>query len=300
MTKISGSIVFFGSGPVATKSLKHLLKHFNVSEVVTKPTTISEMENLCRSSSTAVFSVSTRGQLDELTTSGKLSNLLGVVVDFGVIISKATIEHFQFGIINSHFSLLPQWRGADPITFSILSGQKQTGVSLMLINESLDEGNLLLQERVPINRGASTPSLTKYLVEKSNKMLSHNIPRYLSGELHSFSQSKSGISYSRKLTKQDGLLDWNKTADELEREIRAYIEWPKSRTVLGGIEVIISKAHCISDNFGEVGGIKIKDSHEILIQCSEGCLSIDTIKPIGKREMSAEAFLAGYKSRLEK
>lgn len=300
MKKTSKPIVFFGSGPVATKSLEYLIKHFDVSEVVTKPTTLKEMEHVCPSS-VQVHVVANKKELDNLVLSRKLSCSLGIVVDFGIIISKATIDYFQFGIINSHFSLLPQWRGADPIVFSILSGQDKTGVSLMLINEKLDEGELIGQEKVAIETTATTPTLTNDLIEKSNDMLRRKIPKYLRGELAPYSQPKDGVSYSRKLTKDDGLLDWNKNNNQLEREIRAYIEWPKSRATLGDVEVIVTGAHSLPSASTEqtIGRIEVVENDKLLVHCLDGYLSIDRLKPIGKKEMPVKAFLAGYSSRLE-
>src|SRR5262249_45964550 len=156
---------------------------------------------------------------------------------FGIIVSQKTIDYFPLGIINSHFSLLPQWRGADPITFSILSGQKQTGVSLMLLVAAMDEGPLLSQGVYDIEPDETTPSLTDSLIKLSHALLVDALPRYAAGDITARSQEvvaqMMGIptepSYSRKLTKEDGIIDWKKPAEQIEREIRAFADWPKSR-----------------------------------------------------------------------
>src|SRR5205807_1457352 len=101
----------------------------------------------------------TKEELSEVFKKHEFESILGLVVDYGLIISQDVIDNFGLGIVNSHFSLLPQWRGADPITFAILSGQTETGVSLMLINAKMDEGPLLAQEKLPIGKQATTSQL---------------------------------------------------------------------------------------------------------------------------------------------
>lgn len=225
---------------------------------------------------------------------------LGVVIDYGVIMSEAVIQSFALGTINSHFSLLPKWRGADPITFSILSGQSKTGVSLMLIESALDTGKLIAQKSLAIDPNDTTPSLTNRLISLSNSMLSDYIPDYAAGQIKARKQPHPNrATYSRKLTKNDGVIDWHKPAEIIEREIRAYSGWPQSRTKLGSIEVIVTKAHVISSGDGTPGTIDIgQDLKTLTVSTSEGSLSIDLIKPTGKKEMPIEAFLRGYTSQL--
>src|SRR5688572_20047531 len=124
-------IVFFGSGPVAAESLRLLGQSFEIEAIVTKPSTTREMG--AAAGSARLLTVENRHELDVLISEHPFESEVGVLIDFGIIVSQKVIDYFPKGIINSHFSLLPEWRGADPITFSILSGQKKTGVSLMLL-----------------------------------------------------------------------------------------------------------------------------------------------------------------------
>lgn len=297
MNKISSPIVFFGSGPVATKSVEHLSKCFHLDAIVTKPSTEQDMANADIPEGTCIYKVSNKSELDELIDSNLFEDKLGVVVDFGIIISQKAIDYFQMGIVNSHFSLLPEWRGADPIAFSVLSGQKKTGVSLMLINEKLDEGRLIYQQALDIDSNETTPSLTAKLISLSNSLLEAKLPAYLAGSITPFDQPTSNISYSRKLTKQDGVLDFTKPAEILEREIRAFTDWPKSRTTLGDIEAIITKAHVMKTSRKPAGKTEIIDGI-LVIHCAKNSLAIDRLKPAGKRDMDARSFLAGYKDRV--
>lgn len=122
------SLIFFGSGPVAAKSLQLLAKEFEIEAVITKPKPEHHrgdfpVEALANKLGLKLFYASTRSELTELFKSKPFSSQLGLVIDYGVIIGQDAIDYFRLGVVNSHFSLLPQWRGADPITFAILSGQ---------------------------------------------------------------------------------------------------------------------------------------------------------------------------------
>ena len=302
MKKMSNPIVFFGSGPVAAESLRLLAQDFEIEAVVTKPRAAHHrgdvpVISLAEKLQLPIHTVSTKRELDELIDTAPFKTDLGVLIDFGIIVSQKVIDYFPLGIINSHFSILPEWRGADPITFSILSGQKQTGVSLMLLVEAMDEGPVLAYGEQDITPTMATPELTANLIELSNAMLASVIPRYSEGIVIAADQelSNSSVSYSRKLTKEDGILDWTKAATQLEREIRAFIEWPKSRTAFGKLEAVITKAHVIEAT-GQPGKTDIIDKLPV-VYCGEQALALDMLKPAGKQEMTGESFLAGYKSQ---
>lgn len=296
MKKMSETIVFFGSGPVAAASLSLLARHTTVEAVVTKPSTLAEMS--VASPSDKIYTVSNKRELSDLIADKPFRSRLGVVIDFGIIISQDVIDAFELGIINSHFSLLPEWRGADPISFAILSGQEKTGVSLMVIDAGLDTGKIIAQKSLNISKADTGQTLTNKLVTLSDGMLEEYLPRYVSGEINPRSQPHPNrATYSHKLTKEDGKLDWDKPADQLEREIRAYSSWPKSRMVIGGKEVIITAAHAVPSQptDSKPGDIDLAEQIKAFgIVTVNGTLWIDKLKPAGKKEMPAKAFLAGY------
>lgn len=306
MKKISEPIVFFGSGPVAAESLRLLAQGFTIEAVVTKPRPPHHkgdvpVLSLAEDLKLSVHTVSSKAELDALVATKPFTAHLGVLIDFGIIVSQKVIDYFPLGIVNSHFSILPEWRGADPITFSILSGQPVTGVSLMLLTAGMDEGPLLAYGEQPMDEfpePATTPVLTHQLIMLSHALLLHEIPRHLAGKTKAVPQSVTGrkVSYSRKLTKNDGIIDWHKPAEQIEREIRAFIEWPKSRTMLGPIDAVITKARTLPAN-GSAGELTIIDKR-LVVYCGEHALVIDRLKPAGKQEMTGEAFLAGYRKQL--
>jgi methionyl-tRNA formyltransferase len=295
------SLVFFGSGPVAEASLKLLQRSFEIEAIVTKFTTLSEMKAIANN--IPVYGVSNKIELDELLKVNKFGSKLGLLIDFGIIVSQDVIDYFGLGIVNSHFSLLPELRGADPISFAILEGREKTGVSLMLLVQAMDEGPILAQKELALTDTDTSVSLSTKLVQLSYELLLENLPKYSKGELKPQEQDIEGTTptYTRKLNKADGVLDWNKDALTLEREIRAFIEWPKSKATLGSVEVVITKAYSVPSNSpnSKPGEVQIVPEVNLLsIECKNGALYVEKLKPVGKKEMDAQAFLAGYKSRL--
>lgn len=303
MKKMSETIVFFGSGPVAGASLELLAKNFKIEAVITKPRPVHHKGDVpvlrvSKSLGLKTHTVSTKAELDELIKSRPFQSRAAVLIDFGIIVSQLAIDSFPLGIINSHFSLLPQWRGADPITFSVLSGQAETGVSLMLLTAGMDEGPILAQSPIAIDGHITTPELTEQLIGLSDAMLSIILPKYLEDEIAPQDQDMSrGLTYSRKLTKEDGLLDWSKDAATLEREVRAYSGWPTSYTEIDGLRLTITSARAIIVPRATNPGKQSIIDRLPAIDCTDNSvLLLEKVKPAGKKEMTGEAFLAGYKS----
>jgi methionyl-tRNA formyltransferase len=298
------SVTFFGSGPVAAKSLELLTAYCDIEAVITKPQPPHHKEpfpvlQVADKLGAKIFTPVGKNELSELFKTRPVTSKLGIVIDYGFIINQDVIDYFPLGIINSHFSILPDLRGADPITFAILSGQEMTGVSLMAITAGMDEGPLLGYGEQPLDGTETTPVLTQKLILLSDALLQRELPRYIS-EPKTATQDITGrkVSYSRKLTKDDGILDLHKPAEQLEREVRAFIEWPKSRIMLVDTEIIVTKAHVLPLNDLKIGTIWLEHK-QFGFQTSNGVLVIDALKPAGKPEMTAEAFLAGYRHLLK-
>lgn len=303
MMSTSKTIVFFGSGPVAAKSLELLEQSFAIEAVITKPRpehhkgdvpiiTYAEKHNL------PYYTATNSKELDSLLASKNFKSRVAILIDFGIIVSHNAINTFKLGIVNSHFSLLPRWRGADPISFAVLNGDTKTGVSLMLIDTGMDTGNIITQKALQMPKDITTPILTEKLINLSDELLKIYLPRYLSSDLKPRSQPHPNrATYSRKLTKADGIIDWNKPAIVIEREIRAFSGWPGSRTTLFNKDVLITKAHAVPSN-GTPGKVEIaKNTSSISVYGSTGCICIEKLKPAGKREMTAKEFISGYSKK---
>lgn len=301
-------VVFFGSGPVAARSLELLQQWCDIEAVITKPQPPHHKEpfpviQTAQQHELKILTASNRRELDELMGGEHFTSQVAVLIDYGIIVSQAVIDSFPLGIVNSHFSLLPEWRGADPITFSILSGQQETGISLMLLVQAMDEGPLLGQATYALPNDITTPELTQDLIDLSDHALREILPQYLAGTVQPAPQRQVTLpshdqpSYSRKLTKADGLLDFNKPANELEREVRAFADWPKSRTVLAGKDIVVVSATASAtpaEYAAEPTGTAFTTGDKrIGIVCSQDTLWIEQLKPAGKPVMDSRAFLAG-------
>lgn len=303
MKQPSKTVVFFGSGQVAAKSLELLLNHTSVEAIITKPqprrNTTAPVIAIAEQHNIPLCTPHDKRSLSALFEQTSFSSTAGLVIDYGIIIGKDVIESFPLGIANSHFSLLPQWRGPDPLSFTILSGQTETGVSLMLINKKMDEGPLIAQAPYTIPEKIYRPSLADELISISDSLIKHILPTYMNGGIDPIPQEIATIassaipSYAHIIKKSDGVIDWNKPAERIEREIRAFIEWPKSYTKIADMDVVITAADVVNQS-GNPGEISNQKKGELIIYCSKKALNILRLKPAGKKEMSAKAFLTGY------
>ncbi|HSW99740.1 MAG TPA: methionyl-tRNA formyltransferase [Patescibacteria group bacterium] len=303
MKKTSETIIFFGSGPVAAESLRLLAQKFRIEAVITKPRPAHHRGSVpvleaAEELELNTYTAKDRKELDNFFHTATFESRLGVLIDFGIIVSRDVINFFPLGILNSHFSILPEWRGADPITFAVLSGQETTGVSLMLLVEAMDEGPLLGYGEHELTPETTASDLTADLIKLSFSLLKTVVPAYLEGAVKPAPQAITGreTSYSRKLTKIDGEIDWSKPAQQIEREVRAFIEWPKSHATLGKLGVIITEGHVVSLS-GKPGIVAVINGLPV-VYCGEQALELVRLKPAGKKEMTGQAFLAGYKSAL--
>lgn len=287
----SSNLIFFGSGPIAATTLLALHDAgFGFEYIVTKPRVESfrgrvPVVELAEKWDTTILTPANKHELSTAIAAYKPKSRVGLVVDYGIIINQDVIDAFELGIINSHFSLLPEWRGADPITFAILSGQAKTGVSLMRINAKLDEGDLIAQEEYSLPPDTTIGQLTTDLVNLSNCMLVEYLPKYLKGDIQPYPQPKLPATYSRKLTKEDGHLDWHKPAEVLEREIRAYLGWPKSYGQIFGKDVIALKARVANS----------QEDGDLILPCADNTyLEIQELIAPSGRKMSGADFARGY------
>ncbi len=202
-----------------------------------------------------------------------------VVVAYGQILPKAILEIPPRGCINVHASLLPRWRGASPIQHAILAGDRQTGVTTMFMNERMDAGDIILQRAEPIRPNDTAGSLHDRLAALGAELLVET----LASDFPRRPQDESQATYARKLTKEDGRIDWTKPATEIERQIRAMNPWPGAFTTLGQTPVKIWKAE-----LAPAPGPGVYPT-------GDGFLRILELQPAGGKPMSFEAFARGHR-----
>jgi methionyl-tRNA formyltransferase len=210
-----------------------------------------------------------------------------VVVAYGQILPRAMLDLPLRGCINVHASLLPRWRGASPIQHAILAGDAETGVTTMFLNEKMDEGDIILQRVEPIRADDTSGVLHDRLAKIGAELLVETVmmekpPRR--------SQDHSQATYTKKLTKEDGHVDWTKPAVEIERMVRAFNPWPGAHTFAGDLMMKILCSGFVPDVSAPPGTVL----PGLVVATGAGGLRIQELQPAGKRRMSAADFLRGH------
>jgi methionyl-tRNA formyltransferase len=193
--------------------------------------------------------------------------------------------------LNLHASLLPRWRGAAPIQAAIAAGDRETGVTVMYMDEGLDTGDILLQRKIDISPTETGAKLHDRLAQIAPEALLESLRLLATGNAPRVSQDKSLANYAPKLNREAGRLNWNESAEAIERTIRAYNPWPGAFTELAGGNLKIFAASII-DLRGKPGEILRKDK-ELVIATTDRALSLAEVQLEGKKRMTASEFLRG-------
>jgi len=226
-----------------------------------------------------------------------LSPDLIVVSAFGQILPKELLTIPKLGAINVHASLLPKYRGASPIQCAILNGDSQTGITIMQMVEKMDAGAILLQKAIPIEPFDTAGSLSQKLSELGGELLIEAIKLLKAGKIEPKPQDESQASFAPLLKKDDGKIDWQKSAEQIWRQIRAFNPWPGAFIGEGKSQIKIWEAEP-GQAQAEPGQILEAHRRWIEVACGKGSLRIKELQPVGKKRMSAEAFLAGHKIKI--
>jgi methionyl-tRNA formyltransferase len=296
---LKAKLVFFGTGQTSLEALQCLSEDFEIELVVTKPPATNSAGKSFKNSvhtwaeenSLPVLTPANKQDLGETLSAKDLDSELGVVLDFGMIIPSSVIDLFPKGILNSHFSLLPKYRGADPIRATILNGDESTGVTIIKITPGLDEGPILTWAELDTNR-SNAQELRERLSVLNCGLLPETIKLYLEGSLEPVLQDESEVSHTHKTSKEDGIIDPDKSPVVLANEVLAYTGWPKStiKTPDKSFIVLTAKA---SDRSAAKGKLEVIDK-ELYYGCEGGSLHITKIQPQGKAPMDAAGFINGY------
>jgi len=218
------------------------------------------------------------------------------VAAFGQILPLQVLNTPRFGCLNIHPSLLPLYRGVSPIPAAIMAGDEFTGVSIMLLDAGTDTGPILSQAQVPVLPADITGSLTHKLSLIGAQLLVDAIPRWTSGQLKPRPQDNAAATYCRKLTKEDGLIDWQLPAAVLERRIRALSPWPGAFTTWQGKQLkILSAKPAAASETGETGTMVALRNREVGVVTGDGVLVITSLQFEGKKAMTAAEFVRGQR-----
>lgn len=209
----------------------------------------------------------------------------GILIAFGKIVPQSIIDIFPKGIINIHPSLLPELRGPTPVETAILEGLSETGVSLMALTAKMDAGPVYLQEKIELEGGETKPELAMKVLRQGNELLLENLEYILDGTLEPIPQDATAATYSKLLSKQDGWIGFKEPAEVIERKVRAFLGFPRTRANLFDQDIVITKARIAKDS----------EDGKLVAKCQPGYLEIlELLAPSG-RTMSGADFIRGYK-----
>ncbi len=302
-------IIFMGTAELARASLQRLCRDpsFRVVAVVTQPDRPKGRELKLQVS--PVKAAALRENLTVLQPErarsepfvAELKDLrpdLIVVAAYGQILPPSVLELPRLGCVNVHTSLLPKYRGAAPIQWAILNDESETGVTIMKMDPGLDTGAILAQTATPIAPEDDAPSLHDRLASLGADLLVKTIPDYASGKIIPRPQPAAGATYARKISREDGRLDWSQPARALCNRVRALKPWPGAFTFLPTAYKFrllkIWSAEIESQLAGESGKILSADPTGIVVGCGRQALRFLELQREGGRRLTAQQFLAGH------
>ena len=232
-----------------------------------------------------------RGQLEEIAPDAIL------VVAYGRIIPQWMLELPRHGNINLHGSLLPKYRGAAPIQWAVANGEVVTGVTTMRLDAGLDTGDMLLAQVVPIGQEETAVDVYGCLAPVGAELMVETLRQLEEGCLFSQVQEHSLATLAPILTREDGWIDFSRTAKQIYDRWRGFQPWPGAHTILRGKKLIVQKMHVCASGGGEAG-VLVVHGDELLVGCGEGtAVGFDEVQMEGKRRMSAAEFLRGFQVR---
>ena len=232
----------------------------------------------------------------ELLSSPKLNEAeFFVLAAYGNILSKELVDLPPKGVLNVHPSLLPKYRGPSPERYTLLAGDKETGVTIMLMDEKIDHGPILAQEEFTIPEGMDHEELHVKLGEIGGGLLVKTIPQWLAGKIVPKEQEHSKATFTKKITKAQGRIDWNKEAEYIVRQIHAFYPWPGTYTLWKGKILKILKGSAKKNVNNQTLGSTIPFNDGFAIVTKKGVLVIEQLQIEGKIPVSAKDFLLGHK-----
>lgn len=305
MTTLPWRIVFFGTPTFALPTLQTLFERPDeVVAVVTQPdrekgrgrrVVFSPVKELAlRHRLTLLQPERVKEELFQEALIGLHPDLV-VVVAFGQILPKSILNIPKYGAINVHASLLPKYRGAAPIAWAILNGEKVTGITTMVMDEGMDTGDILLQVETTIENEETCETLHDRLASLGAQLLNKTLEKMKAGSIHPIPQDHSKATYAPPLKKEDGHIDWKKGANEINRQVRAFNPWPGAFTKLGDQWLKIYKGEIRERPLtGKAGAVVWVGSDFIEVETGKDSFRIKEVQLEGRRRMTIRDFLSGH------
>lgn len=297
-------LVFLGTPDFAVPSLERIIasKH-EILAVVTQPDKPVGRKNVLTPPPVKVCALK-HGlkvlQYNKIRTEGvgDLKNLapdIMVTCAFGQILSQEIIDIAPRGIINVHASLLPKYRGAAPIQYSVINGDTETGVTIMQTEAGIDTGDILSVEKTPIYPDETAGELFERLSELGAKLIVETLDKIEAGKITPVNQDETKATHVKMLTRETGKIDWTKSAKDIKNLVRGTNPWPAAHTFLNGKTLKIFVVDALDGDFdGQIGEV-LRADKKLVVKCGKGAVEILEIQSEGGKRMSATAFDAGRK-----
>lgn len=309
MSKIK--VVFFGTPKIALKSLEYLINSdkIDVLAVVTQPDkpagrghklTMSPIKECAIANNLPVFQpVSIRKEPEIQEKLKELSPDFFVTFAFGQILSQEVLDIPKYETINLHASLLPKYRGANPLQRAIIDGETQTGICTMITELGLDCGDVCMKEPIEISQTLNCVQLFDIVSEKSPKMIEETLVGLVEKTIIPQKQCEDGVCIAKKLTKEECKIDWSKSAQEIHNLVRGIYQCPSAYFILNDKIVKVLETKVVDGN-GKAGEFLNLTKEGVEIACGEGCLLLIKVKPEGKGEMFARDWYHGVKNVIKR
>ncbi len=302
------NIVFFGTPKIALKSLEYLYNSdkINVVAVVTQPDkpagrgqklTMSPIKEFAIKNNLPVFQPKSIRKSEETINNLKALNPdFFVTFAFGQILSQEVLDIPKYETINLHASLLPRYRGANPIQRAIINGDKETGICTMITELGLDCGDVCMRQVIEICDTTTCVDLFEEISDKSPELLEKTLISLVNGTITPEKQCEDDVCFANKLDKEECLIDWTKDAQSINNLVRGIYKFPCAYFIHNNkiIKVLETK---VCTNSGNAGEILKADKNGVEIACGQGSLLLTKVKPEGKGEMYAKDWANGLKNQ---
>lgn len=296
-------IIFMGTPDFAVPCLQKLINtHNDIAAVFTQPDkkvgrkqimTPPPVKQLAVQNNITVYQPNTMKSEETIHLIKDINPDIIVVVAYGKILPKVILDIPKLGCINVHASLLPKYRGAAPIQWAVLNGDKKTGVAVQQMNEGIDTGDLLLVKKTEIDINETSAQLFDRLSVLGAEALEETIEMIEKGTVTRTPQPEGDFGYASMISREMSPIDWSKSAFEIHNQVRGLQTWPCADTVINGKKVKIHKT-LLSELKGDGSGKIMNNKGILTVCCGDGnCLDIIEIQPDGKKRMDIKSFLAG-------
>lgn len=296
------NIIFMGTPDFAVPSLEKLIESdYNVTAVFTQPDKpkgrghkmqFSPVKELAVANNIPVYQPKTLKDEEIQETIRELAPDMIVVVAYGKLLPKAVLDMPKYGCVNVHGSLLPKYRGAAPIQWSVLNGDKTAGVTTMFMGEGMDTGDMLLKSETEIGDNETSGELFDRLMVMGAELLMETLPGIVDGTIVPEKQDESLATHAPMITKEMSRVDWNEPAEFIKNRVRGLNPWPCAVTEYKGKRMKIYSV-TLTDGDGNPGEIYKKDN-KLMVFCGKGSLVLDDIQLENGKRMSGDVFLLGH------